>query len=155
MPGELEYYKEQLDHGRHIEVQRSTIAGLVLTASGAIIGKLLATPLRPTALPYTITLCLLNLVALLISAKLYERFRLHNEIAKLVRNSINPDLAKFRRKAESAVRERYPVLFSIRLHVIWNCLFGVLAVLGLVTTILAACARNPSASASLGGAGWP
>jgi hypothetical protein len=155
MPGELEYYKEQLDHGRHIEVQRSTIAGLVLTASGAIIGKLLSTPLKPNDLPYTIALLSLNLVALLISAKLYERFRLHNEIARLVRDSINPNLASFRRRAEITIQQRYPTLFHIRLHVIWNCLFGVLAVLGLVTTVLAACARNAGTAASLGSAGLP
>src|SRR5262249_3165861 len=100
MSAEIEYYKEQLEHGRHTASQQSTVAGIATTISGAIIGELLKDGLTRAALPYTVTLCLLNFFALLISAKLYERFRLHNETAKLVRNKIDPNLAGFRRKAE-------------------------------------------------------
>jgi len=64
MAAELEYYKEQLAHGRHIEVQRSTVAGLALTVSGAIIGKLLENmPLGKEMLPYTITLIVVGLLS--------------------------------------------------------------------------------------------
>ena len=41
MAAELEYYQEQLEHGRHTEAQRSTVTGLAFTISGAIIGELL------------------------------------------------------------------------------------------------------------------
>jgi hypothetical protein len=138
---ELEYYKEQLEHGRHIEVQRSTVAGLAIAMSGAIVGELLKKPLTREQLPYTVTLCFVNLVALLIIAKLYERFRMHNETAKLVRNKIDPSLAAFRLQAQETMRTKYPFLFKLRLHVIWNCLFGGLSVLGIVTTLVAYCRR--------------
>ncbi len=137
MSAELEYYKEQLEHGRHIEVQRSTVAGLAIAMSAAIVGELLKSGLKRDQLPYTVTLCLVNLVALLISAKLYERFRMHNETAKLVRNKIDPSLAILRKQAQEIIKVKYPILFRIRLHVIWNCLFGILTVLGLVTTLIA------------------
>ena len=55
---ELEYYKEQLEHGRHIEVQRSTVAGLGIAISGAIVGELLKKPLAREQLPYTVTFAL-------------------------------------------------------------------------------------------------
>ena len=133
----VEYYKEQLEHGRHIEVQRSSVAGLALAISGAIIGELLKHPLTRRDLPYTVTLCFVNLVALLISAKLYERFRLHNETAKLVRNKIDPSLGIFRKEAQKIIKTKYPFLFWLRLHVIWNCLFVVLSILGFVTSLIA------------------
>ena len=41
MAAELEYYKEHVAYGRHIELQRSAVAGLAATLSGAIIGELL------------------------------------------------------------------------------------------------------------------
>lgn len=139
MGAELEYYKEQLQHGRHIEVQRSTVAGLATTISGLIIGELLKRPLTRDQLPYTVTLSVVGLVALLLSAKLYERFRLHNEIAKLARNKLDPSLASFRRRAEKAVRKRYPFLFWLPLHHVWNFWFGGLSALGLVMTIIVLC----------------
>jgi len=145
---ELEYYKEQLAHGRHIEVQRSTVAGLAVAISGAIVGELLKKPLTREQLPYTVTLCFVNLVALLISAKLYERFRMHNETAKLVRNKMDPSLAGYRQQVGATISAKYPLLFCLRLHVIWNSLFGVLSLLGLVTTIIAYLAGSAPPSAS-------
>jgi hypothetical protein len=44
MSAELDYYKEQLELGKHMEVQRSVVAGLTLTTSGAIIGYSLRSP---------------------------------------------------------------------------------------------------------------
>jgi uncharacterized membrane protein len=139
MAAELEYYKEQLEHGRHIEVQRSTVAVLAATISGAIIGELLKKPLTPERLPYTVTLFFLGLVAWLLSAKLYERFRLHNEIAKLARDVLDPSLKNLRRDAEKTIKAKYPFLFRVRLHIIWNALFGCVCALGFVTTLIILC----------------
>ena len=140
MAAELEYYKEQLAHGRHIEVQRSTVAGLAATISGAIIGELLKrATLDTNELPYTMTLFAVGATACLLSAKLYERFRLHNEIAKLVRNRLDPGLQRYRKIAEKAIRRKYPFLFWLPLHIIWNSLFGVIALLGLAMTAKILC----------------
>lgn len=136
MAQELEYYKEQLAHGRHIEVQRSTIAGVAATASGALIGKLLQCPLTRAQLPYTVALFFVGLTAFLFSAKLYERFRLHMEIAKLARNKLDPTLQALRRTAECAIKKKYPVLFWLPLHLLWNWFFVLVSLLGAATTIL-------------------
>jgi hypothetical protein len=137
----LEYYKEQLTHGRHIEVQRSTLAAIVFAATGAIIGRLLTTGLTREQLPYTTTLLVLGLFSLLLNAKLYERFRLHNEVAKIARNSLNPELAEFRKQAEAVNRIKYRVLFAIKLHIVWGCFFSVVAILGAVLTGLLFCKK--------------
>src|SRR5260221_10865274 len=101
MGAELEYYKEHLEHGRHIEVQRTAVAGLAATISGAVIGELLKElPLKRAQLPYTLTLVFLGLVAGLLSAKLYERFKLHNAIAKEARDVLDSSLGELRTKAE-------------------------------------------------------
>lgn len=98
----LEYYKEQLAHGRHIEVQRSTVAGVAFAISGAILGEFLDKgQLTPDQLPYTVTLMCVGLFACLLSAKLYERFRLHNEIANLARNQLDPTLERLRKQAQN------------------------------------------------------
>ncbi len=133
----LEYYKEQLAHGRHIEVQRSAIAGVAFTISGAIIGELLKKgQLTTEQLPFTVTLLCVGLFACLLSAKLYERFRLHNGIARLARHQLDPTLAQLRNEAEGENRKKYPLLFRLRLHVVWNSLFGIVFVLGLITTLI-------------------
>jgi len=132
----LEYYKEQLAHGRHTEVQRSSVAALAAAFCGAIIGKLLDPPLDRTKLSYSVALFLVGLVSLVITAKLYERFRLHNEVARLVRDDIDENLGKFRREAEKNIKQRYPFLFRVQLHIVWNVLLGLFAAIGLVASIL-------------------
>lgn len=133
----LEYYKEQLAHGRHIETQRSAIAAFVAAGSGALLGKLLekSANLTRAELPYAVALLLLNAIAALTLAKLYERFRLHNETARLARNKIDPALAVFRKEAECTNQKKYPLLYKIRLHDLWNWTFGALGMVGLVVTI--------------------
>ena len=137
MGAELEYYKEQLAHGRHIETQRSTVATVAAALSGALIGTVLKIgPLTKDALPYTVTLIVVGIIALLLSAKLYERFKLHNTIAKYARNVVDPSLAKLRRDAESEHKKNFPMLFEIKLHIIWNVFFCIVSVLGFVLTLL-------------------
>ena len=135
MTAELEYYKEQLAHGRHIEVQRSTIAGVGAAASGALIGKLLQCPLTHAQLPYTVALFFVGLTAFLFSAKLYERFRLHMEIAKLARNKLDSTLKDLRHTAECTIKKEYPVFFRLPLHLLWNWFFVLIALLGAAATI--------------------
>jgi len=134
MAAELEYYKEQLAHGRHIEVQRSTVAGLALTVSGAIIGKLLENmPLGKEMLPYTITLIVVGLLSWLLSAKLYERFKLHNEIAKLARDKLDASLGALRTQAELTIKKKY-FMYHVSLHCIWYALFALIASVGVWAT---------------------
>ncbi len=132
----LEYYKEQLAHGRHIEVQRSTIASIAFAATGAIIGRLLSNGLNRDQLPYTVTLVVLGLFSWLLSAKLYERFRLHNDTARFARDRLNPNLQEFRRAAEASNKKEFPILFEINLHVVWECFFAVIVALGIVLSVL-------------------
>jgi hypothetical protein len=142
MAAELEYYKEHLAHGRHIEVQRSTVAGLAVTISGAIIGELLKNqPLNRSQLPYTVTLLFVGLVAWLLSAKLYERFKLHNAIAAGARNILDPALVlvQIRKDAERDHKKDFPFLYPLPLHLVWYFLFFVISSVGAVTTYMALC----------------
>lgn len=135
MAAELEYYKEQLEHGRHIEVQRSTVAALAATSSGAIIGELLKQPLTRNELPYTVTLSVVGLVSWLLSAKLYERFRLHNYIAKLARDRLDATLKDLRKQAEKEHKKDFPFTYWLPLHHVWNVLFAAIMILGIVLTV--------------------
>ncbi len=142
MAAELEYYKEHLAHGRHIEVQRSTVTGLAATISGAIIGELLKNqPLKRSDLPFTVTLLFVGLVAWLLRAKLYERFKLHNAIAAGARNKLDPTLAQIRKDAEKDHKKDFPLLYPLPLHLVWYFLFFVISSVGAVTTCMAWCAQ--------------
>jgi len=133
---ELEYYKEQLEHGRHIEVQRSSVAAFSATVAAALIGDLLKNGiLTRAALPCTVTLTMVGLIAWLLSAKLYERFRLHNTTAGLVRDDFNIKLKGYRKQAQEINKKKFPLMFGVRLHVIWNCLFALIAVVGFGLTM--------------------
>jgi hypothetical protein len=133
----LEYYKEQLEHGRYTEVQRSTVGAAALGVSGAIIGELLKKPtLSREDLPYTLTLLFIGVLAWLLTAKLYERFRLHQEVARLARDTLDPSLAAFRRDAEKINKKNHPLMFRLQLHVLWNLLFVMILLFGLVTSVV-------------------
>ena len=72
--------------------------------------------------------------AFLFSAKLYERFKLHMEIAKLARNKLDSTLQELRRQAECTIKKKYPVLFWLPLHLLWNWFFVLIALSGAITT---------------------
>jgi len=135
--GVAAYYKEQLDQARHIEVQRTAIGGFTVAFSGVIVSKLQSANFDRTILPYTITLTLIGLTALLLSAKLYERFRWHHDLGFRLREEINPQLGVLEKDTNDDWDKKYPVLFKIGLHTIWNCLFGGIALLGVVLTVKA------------------
>jgi hypothetical protein len=102
--------------------------------SGAILTKIFAVKLDRCVLPYTITLLLVGSLALLLSAKLYERFRWHNDLGYRLRDRINPSLRVLECEANKAMKGEYPFLNWLSLHMIWNCLFAAIALLGIVLT---------------------
>jgi hypothetical protein len=123
-------------YGRHTETQRSTAAGLTFAFAGVIIGKLLEKPqLTRDLLPYTVTLFLIGIFTLLLTAKLYERFKLHNTIAKHARNAYDPSLALFRQQAEREHKQKFPRLYEMKLHIVWNSFFLIISALGLGWTL--------------------
>jgi hypothetical protein len=74
MGAELEYYTVHTKHAKHLEDQRSTVAGITAAISGAMIGELLKkSALTREDLPFTVTLFFIGLFASLFSAKLFER----------------------------------------------------------------------------------
>jgi hypothetical protein len=127
----IEFFKSHVEQARHLAVQRDTIALASVTGSGALMGALLKTEkLTRADLPYSLTLACLGLVAWLLCAKLYERFKLHGEIAELARNKLDPSLAHLRSQAERKIKARYPISFWLPVHYIWNCLFAVICLSG-------------------------
>ena len=143
MGAELEYYKEHLAHGRHIEVQRSTVAVATLTISGTIIGLIFKTlPLSREILPYTITLAVLGFLGALVTAKLFERFKLHSAIAREARNLLDPNLAKLRSNAEKIHKKDFPWLYRIQLHRLWTGTLMAVSLFGIVMTLFILRMRN-------------
>jgi Na+/melibiose symporter-like transporter len=137
MPAELEYYKEHVSHGRHIEVQRSTVAGVAITAAGAIVGSLLKVwPPNREQLPLAVVLTVLGLFSLVLTAKLYERFKLHNAIARNARNKLDPSLATLRRQAEEEIKHKFPLLFRLPLHIVWSAVFVAMVAFGAIQSCL-------------------
>jgi len=130
-----DYYKEQLAHGRHIELQRSSIAAIVFAIAGVVVGRALEKG-AVGQWPYALLLSVAGVFGWLFSIKLYERFRLHNEVARIARDAWNPTLAQCRREAEKINKARFPRVFQWRLHVMWNCFFGLITLIGLLMLAL-------------------
>jgi len=132
MGAELDYYKVHTEQAKHLEVQRSTVAGIAAALAAAIVGDLLKKDTLTRAdLPATVTLCMVGLYALVFCAKFFERMKLHQEIARLARNKLDPTLNSIRINAEKIHRKKFPLMYPLGLHILWNSFFGCISLLGL------------------------
>lgn len=132
----------EFGQAKQSEDQRSNITGLIVVIATAIQGGLTQTGLNKNALPLTIMLIVLGAFGMLVSLKLYERFRRHIRYAFLIRKrleELHPDtqlstLLETTRKEQQA---EFSILRSIRLYILWMALHGIILVLGIVYTIIA------------------
>ncbi|SRR6266496_1833070 len=125
------------------EDQRAAITGLIVVIASAIQGGLTQIGFTKSALPLTMTLIVLGLFGILASAKLYERAKLHSDRAKRLRKRIDELHPPLQAQAllDSSDEEhylKYGILATkIRLHAIWLTLHSMIALLGIVYTVIA------------------
>jgi hypothetical protein len=137
----LEYWKDQRTQARNAESQRATLTNIVLLIVIATLGFVGQQGLREAMLPLTISLVVLGLFGATASAKYYERYTVHIDQAiqfsKLLgdppllpdfEDTLNPV------RADHADRNRW--MSKIRLNKIWIALHLLVALTGLVLTVI-------------------
>ena len=124
------------------EDQRANITGLLVVVASAIQGGLTQTGLNKNALPLTIMLIILGLFGMLASMKLYERARRHTRLGFLIRDKLEElhpatQLSALLEITRKEQQEEFPILRSIRLYMIWMALHSLVAILGVIYTVIA------------------
>jgi len=107
-----------------------------------VFGVLTQDGLTRNTLPLTILLIVLGVFGAIASEKLYERSKLHMELAwawrrRLYELHTDIQLDRLTNQAEEIHRQRFPRLSRLRLHRVWVTLDLAIAVAGIVLTIIA------------------
>jgi hypothetical protein len=137
----LKFFDEDWRQVRQSEDQRTAFSNIILLIASAVFGFLTQYGLTRNALPLTVLLIVLGIFGGIASEKLYERSKLHMELAWAWRRRIyelHPDiqLDRLTGEAEEAHRKRFPRLFGLRLHLVWVALQLSIAVAGIILTII-------------------
>jgi hypothetical protein len=138
----LKFFDEDWRQVRQSEDQRTAFSNIVLLIASAVFGFLTQYGLTRNAVPLTVLLIVLGIFGGIASEKLYERSKLHMELAWAWRrrlSELHPDiqLDRLTGEAEEIHRKRFPRLFGLHLHFVWLTLQVSIAVAGLILTIVA------------------
>jgi hypothetical protein len=137
----LKFFDEDWRQVRQSEDQRTAFSNIILLIASAVFGFLTQYGLTRNALPLTVLLIVLGIFGGIASEKLYERSKLHMELAWAWRRRIyelHPDiqLDRLTGEAEEVHRKRFPRLFGLHLHLVWVALQLSIAVAGIILTII-------------------
>jgi hypothetical protein len=140
----LQMWQEQRDQARQSEDQRAVMTNIVLVLASAGLGLLAQHGVRDHAMLFvTVSLTLLGGYGAITSLKYRERYELHITEARTMRrrlDAIYPQLhlEEDWHAARAAHRERFGVVYRVRLHYLWTALHVAIAMTGLGLTIVIA-----------------
>jgi len=137
----LRMWQEQRDQARQSENQRALITTLVVAVAAAALTVVRIDGQRPVMLWLTVPVILVGGFGMVVSQKYYERHQMHMTEAQALRRQMNdlfPHLGLEDTWASSRAshRQRYPLMYRIRLHQLWAAIPLAVAVAGVVTSIL-------------------
>jgi len=137
----LKFYDVDWSHVTQSENQRTAFSNIVILIASAVFGFLSQHGLTRDALPLTVLLIALGLYGGIASEKLYERSKLHMELAWAWRRrlyELHPDiqLGRLIKEAEEINRKRFPRLFRLHLHHVWLALDLSIALAGIIMTVV-------------------
>jgi len=129
--------KDNFEHGRQHEAQRSTVCGLCLVLAGAAVTAIgLDKELTSADFPFALFVVGIGLFGALMSEKYYELFRLHGKTAEHLLRAISeqlaaPEIMKIKPAADKEHRTKFPRIGPLRLHHLWVGLHILVALIGL------------------------
>ena len=137
----IKFFDEDWRQVRQSEDQRTAFSNIVLLIASAVFGFLTQYGLTRETLPLTVLLIVLGIFGGIASEKLYERSKLHMELAWAWRRrlfELHPDiqLDRLTSEAEEAHRKRFPRLFGLHLHLVWLALDLAIAAAGIILTVV-------------------
>ena len=127
---------------RHLEDQRATYTNLVIVVAAGVLGFVIPQGLTVELFPLTILLFVMGVVGAIATWKFYERYQWHNSQADKWLERIdsvlvpNAGLGILEKAAKREHQSRYKGIVRIRVHWLWIALHGLIALLGLILTLL-------------------
>jgi len=137
----LKFFDEDWRQVRQSEDQRTAFSNIILLIASAVFGFLTQYGLTNETLPLTVLLIVLGIFGGIASEKLYERSKLHMELAWAWRRrlfELHPDiqLDRLMGEAEEVHRKSFPRLFRLRLHLVWLLLDLAIVIAGVILTVV-------------------
>ncbi|GCE20107.1 hypothetical protein [Dictyobacter kobayashii] len=137
----LRFIEQRYSQRRHHEDQRATITGVIFVIAAAIQGALAQMGFNKNALTLTFTLIILGIFGVIASAKLSQKCSWHDHmLARLFQqlDGLVPELQvqdtyKLTRKD---YEKHHKLLLKIHAHDIWAAVNLLIALLGIVYTIV-------------------
>jgi hypothetical protein len=135
----LKFFEEDWRQVRQEENQRTAFSNIVFLIASAVLGLLTQFGLSRDSLPLTLLLIVLGIFGGIASEKLYERSKLHMELAWAWRRrlyELHPSIQveKLVDEAIEINRKRFPRLMNIHLHHVWLTLDLFIALAGITLT---------------------
>lgn len=137
----LKMIEEGWSLAKQSEDQRATMTNYIIVISAAIFGFIMNKGIAKEVWPLSVLLVMLGIYGAIISAKLYERFKLHEHIViKIIQrlDELHPDaqLQQLVRAAEKEHNTKFR-LVRLRLNWLWLVLHITIALLGVAITVIA------------------
>ncbi len=137
----LRAMEENWIHARQAEDKRAVIAHVNIAAATVATGIMASVGFKKNALPLTFLLVIPGIYGIVATARLYERSQYHIHRARKLRarlDELHPDaqVEMLQKSAENEHRVRYLRLMNIRLNTIWLTLHALIALSGIVYTII-------------------
>jgi len=134
-------YQEHCTWERHHESQRATATNVLVIVTAGILSVIaFDKEINNIDLPLTIFMTLQGIFGTLFTAKHYERFCMHQERANQYRNALDTmfpscQIKILREMADIKIQKKFPILYTIRLHTLWNGIHILISVFGFILTL--------------------
>jgi len=137
----IEFCKQCWVEAKQSEDQRATLTNIILGVASAVTVLIAQKGLAKDTLPLSVLLIVLGIYGAVASEKLYERHQMHSTRASVYRERIDelhPNAQLLVRRSEAFKRHdpNFPKLSKIRLHYLWLTLHSLIALAGLILTII-------------------
>ncbi len=138
----LHLFEEERRMGRQSEDQRASIASLVIVIVSVINGVLTQTGFHLKSLPLVILLILLGSYGMIFSAKLYERWTLHDRRAAKFRTRLDElfpeaQIQVILKTSDEEQDKSYPILSrKIRLYRLWIGIYSLIVLQGVIYSLI-------------------
>lgn len=132
----LKHLEHQWAQARQSETQRASITQFTLALAAATQGLIVQFLFSPSSITLAAMLIFLGVFGALVSAKYYERFRLHMcRVGRLMewleKHHPNATLTELEGIADKKHAERHPTMHKFRLNSFWQVLHWTIALGGL------------------------
>lgn len=137
----LKFYEEDWQQARQAEDQRTAITNITLIIVPALIGFVSQQGFNINVLPLTILLVILGIYGIVASQKLYERHCYFSDRSGLWRDKISElhpslEINQIRDNARQKHSKRFKRIERIRLYSLWLILHSLVALAGLILTLI-------------------